>query len=177
MKKEVKKNIKKEKTKEKKGPDKVIVTTVILCVALVVGIILLIVLPEPIAAAENLNKAREFLASEEKIFAVGIIAVSERSEDYVTSPSAVLYDEDAESFSNDVKKLLKNVKYSDTTTVKLGVWKTKIELNNETDRFTFFVDKEGVYIQDGNKLIHYTVNDKGRADFDALNARINSELE
>ena len=164
---------------KKKGVDKrdrVILITVIISAVLVIGIVLAVVLPDPISANMKLREAKEFLENPEDIIALEINDQMQRGDDLYDTAFSILRDGEAVEFSKNLKELLNNIKYSETTSVGIGIWKTRIELNNATDEFTLYVDDEGVYIQNGNKLIRYTVKKSGKEIFGSLSDKIAEKL-
>ena len=67
----------------------------------------------------------------------------------------MLRGEEAEDFAERLRLVLNNVKYNNTETVNIGVWKTKIVLYNSTDTLELYIDGEGIYIENKGRLIRY----------------------
>ena len=148
----------KTEQKTRKKVDKIFVISVSIPVILALLIVLFITIPDPLRAAIQLKRAESFI-EKQSISAVVITAPSETS-GLLNGKEAILRDQDAESFSRSLGYVLENVKYSDTDTVNIGIWKIKIVMYNTTDKYELYIDDEGVYIENKGRLICYDFGDR-----------------
>ena len=159
---------------EKKKIDKSLVIAIALCVAVTLGVVGFIFLPEPITAAVKLNGAEKFIANSSE-YTVVLNAPMELG-GILNDSEAVIRDDDASNFVEKLSLVLENVKYSDTTKIETGVWKTKIVIYNTTDETVLYIDTDGIYIENNGKLIKYRVTKDAKTAFDELYTEINSSL-
>ncbi len=157
---------KKSNKKEVKRMDKSLVITVSLCLAVVVFIIGAIVIPEPVIAAIELNKAREFIEGSDGITVV--INAPMESGGLLTDAESVLDESRSKAFSDSLLNILKNVKYTNTNKVNNGIWKTNIVIYNTTDKLCVYIDENGIYLEKGQSVIAYAISENVRSEYDAL---------
>ncbi len=161
--------------KNKKKTDKVLIIAICLCVAISLATVGIIVLPEPIIAAIELDRSTDFVENSADIKIV--LNSPTESGGILADAEAVLEKERAEAFSERLINILKNVKYSKTDKINTGVWKTKIVIYNTTDEQRLYIDSKGVYIENGQRLIGYKIPEKLRPEFDSLYSEIEASLK
>ena len=135
-------------------------------IILVVGLIAFIVLPNPILAWKELKGTREFLESESG-YTVTINDPMSTEEIFVDS-EAILRGEEADELIRQLKIVLKNIKYKETNTENIGIWKLKIVVNNANGEAKIYVDENTIFLANGNRLIEYSINENDKAIYDSF---------
>ena len=172
------KNLEKQLKNEKKSSkkiDKTLVISISICVAIALLVVGIVTLPEPITAAINLGKTRDFLANVEE----PTVLLNDAGEytGLLETKEAVLEDKEAETLVRQLLLVLENAKYSDTIGASYGVWKTKIVVYNTTDKADVYIDGDGIYILHNDRLIKYKITESGAEKHKALLSSINERLD
>jgi len=163
------------KQNRKRKADKTYVIAICLCVVLALAIVGAIVLPEPITAAVNLGRSKDFLSDEPIIKAV--INAPMQSTGILADSEKVLSDNDAQGVSDRLYDVLKNVKYSSMEPTGFGVWKIKIVTYNLTEESRVYLDENAVYIENNKRLIKYSVSQEYAEAYAAFYSDINDMLK
>ena len=173
----MKKDVKKEPQncqKIRKKIDKKFVFAIGICVFIALFVVGTVTIPEPATAAFKLREAKNFIAENTELTVV--INSASETVGILNDREAVLKDGEADDFVKRLLFVLKNVEYSDTRNVNIGVWKTKIVLYSPTDEFTLYSDNEGVYIEHKGRLIEYSITDKGQGEYKKLLSDVEEQL-
>lgn len=152
--------------KIEKKTDKTLVIAIGICILVVIFIVGIITIPEPLSAQIQLERTESFVEGNPDL----IVLINSTSETVgiLNDKEVVLKEEEADTFVGLFYDVLKNVKYSDTESINVGVWKRKIVLYSATEEVAFYADRNGVYIENNGKLIEYTVRKEGQKSFDTL---------
>ena len=164
--------------KTEKTPRKIDKTFVILvAIALLIAIfvVLFVTFIEPVRAAMKLSAAENFFEGEN--VSVVVINSAAKTEGLLGDKEMILRDAEANIFADRIYRLLNNVKYSDTNTVNIGVWKTKIVLYNSTEQLELYVDNDGIYLENRGKLICYNFDGEGNSEYSSLLSDIEKLLK
>lgn len=161
--------------KGKKSVDKWYIVAIALPIILVVGLIAFIVLPNPIIAWNELNKATDFLDSATN--STVIITDPMKSDELFADAEEILRGEDADRFVEKLKTVTKNVKYSEINTDSIGIWKLKIVVNSNSEECKIYIDENAVYLADKNRVIEYSIKNSEKEAYKAFYESVEKLLE
>ena len=164
--------------KKQKGKifDKTMMTSTAIIVAVTLVVVLAVVLPDPIAALTQLNKAKDFVQSApvEKLPVTAPVQI----EGEANEKNYILSDTEAADMAGKVKELLENSEYSRTYGLpSTGVWLVNIVLYNSTEDYKIYLDEESFYITGKNRLIRYTPKSGHEEKYDEFYKKLMEKFE
>ena len=160
----------------KKKTDKALVITVICCVAVVLIVVLTVLLYKPIVSEIEKGHIEKFI-TESNMEMVVIEDPLALGEDVASSARVVLENDEANAFSDRLLLVLKNTKYSHSTSLNVGIWKTNIKLYNGNTTKDVYIDEDGIYIEINGNLVAFEVKKNTKDQFNDMLAEIEAALK